>query len=117
MKNIFLLVALLLTGYGFAQDKKVQTENQGDLIKATYFYDNGAIEQEGTYNQDGKLHGEWISYDLDGKKLALGNYENGKKVGKWFFWQGEVLKEVDYQNSKITSVNEWKSSTSVAVRN
>ncbi|MGJ8591761.1 MAG: toxin-antitoxin system YwqK family antitoxin [Aquaticitalea sp.] len=117
MKNIVLLVALLLTSYGFAQDKKVTTEKQGDLIKATYFYDNGSIEQVGTLNQDGKLHGEWVSYDLNGKKLALGNYDNGKKVGKWFFWQTDSLKEVDYSNNVIASVNEWSNKTSVAIRN
>lgn len=117
MKQIILLVALLVTGYGFGQNKEVQTANEGDLIKATYFYDSGAIQQEGTYNQDGKLHGKWISYDLAGNKLTLGNYEDGKKVGKWFFWQGDVLKEVGYKNSKITSVNEWKSATPMAIRN
>ena len=31
------------------------------------------------------LQGTWLSFDVKGKKTAVGNYENGKKVGKWFF--------------------------------
>jgi antitoxin component YwqK of YwqJK toxin-antitoxin module len=106
MKKIILIIALLLTGYGFAQKANVKTEKIGDLTKATYYYANGNIEQQGTFNGEGKLHGEWVSYDTNGKKLAIGNYDNGKKVGKWFFWQKGVLKEVDYKNSKIASVSD-----------
>ncbi len=40
-------------------------------------------------------------------KITVGKYMDGKKVGKWFFWtKDNVIKEVDYDNSKITSVNE-----------
>ena len=106
MKKIILIFALLLTGYGFAQNPNVKTEKIGDLTKATYFYANGNIEQQGTFNSEGKLHGEWVSYDVNGKKLAVGNYDNGLKVGKWLFWQKGVLKEVEYKDSKITDVND-----------
>ena len=106
MKRIILIFALLLTGYGFAQNHNVKTEKVGDLTKATYYYENGNIEQQGTFNSDGKLHGEWVSYDVNGEKLAIGKYDNGEKVGKWFFWQKGVVKEVEYKDSKITNVND-----------
>jgi antitoxin component YwqK of YwqJK toxin-antitoxin module len=106
MKRIILIFALLLTVYGFAQKANVQTEKVGDLTKATYYYENGNIEQQGTFNSEGKLHGEWVSYDVNGEKLAIGKYDNGKKVGKWLFWQKGVVKEVDYKDSKITNVND-----------
>lgn len=106
MKKIILILAFLMTGYGFAQKANVKTEKVGDLIKATYYYANGNIEQQGTFNSEGKLHGEWVSYDINGKKLSLGQYDNGLKVGKWLFWQDDVVKEVEYKNSKIASVNE-----------
>jgi antitoxin component YwqK of YwqJK toxin-antitoxin module len=83
------------------------------MIKATYYHDNGAIAQTGFYNLDGKLEGTWKSYDANGKKVAVGNYDNGKKVGKWFFWNTNQLSEVDYANSKIKDVNTWQRSTSV----
>jgi antitoxin component YwqK of YwqJK toxin-antitoxin module len=106
MKKIILIFALLLTGYGFAQNPNVKTEKVGDLTMATYYYANGNIEQQGTFNSEGKLHGEWVSYDVNGKKLAVGNYDNGKKVGKWKFWQDGVVKEVVYKNSRITDVSD-----------
>lgn len=106
MKKILLIFALLLTSYGFAQKDNVKFEKNGDLTMATYFYANGTIEQQGTFNKEGKLHGEWVSYDVNSEKLAIGNYDNGKKVGKWLFWQKGVLKEVDYKDSKITNVTD-----------
>ena len=60
-----------------------------------------------------KLQGEWKSYDVSGKKIAVGNYENGKKVGKWFFWNTNRLSEVDYSNSKIVGVNTWTNTNPV----
>lgn len=117
MKNIVLILALLVSGYGFSQKNDVEIKKQGDLTQATYYYDNGNIQQQGTFNKEGELHGEWISYSIDGKKTALANYDNGKKSGKWFFWNDDVLREVDFVNSKIASVQEWKQNSNIVLRN
>lgn len=108
MKNIIFVFAFLVASYSFAQDnlKKVTTVQKGDLIEATYYSANGSIEQQGTFNKEGKLHGLWVSYNADGEKITSGNYENGKKVGKWLFWNDDTLKEVDYENSQISNVVE-----------
>jgi antitoxin component YwqK of YwqJK toxin-antitoxin module len=45
---------------------------------------------------------------MNGNKKAIGEYNNGEKTGKWFFWNGDALSEVDYSQSKITSVSKWK---------
>lgn len=87
-------------------------EKQGNLIKGTFYYEDGSIQQEGTY-KEGELHGEWISYDENGEKTAIANYKNGKKDGKWFFWSEDKLTEVDYKNSVIASVNSWKNDSSL----
>ncbi len=116
MKNLVLVVLMLVSSLSFAQvDAKV--EKKGDLTMVTYYHDNGNVEQEGTFNAKGELHGVWTSYDLKGNKVAVGNYNNGQKSGKWFFWVDDTLKEVDYKDSKIASVQEWKQSTDVAIRN
>lgn len=119
MKKYVLLFAIVFASASIlAQtDTKVKVENKGDLTEATYYYENGEIQQQGTFNADGQLHGEWISYDIDGNKLAVGKYHNGEKVGKWFFWTDDSLTEVDYIDSKIATVNEWTDKTRVAVRN
>ena len=106
MKKIILIFALLITGYGFAQKPNVKLEKQGDLTMATYYYENGKIEQQGTFNSEGKLQGKWVSYDIAGNKLSVGYYDNGQKVGKWVFWQDGVKKVVEYKDSKITDVSD-----------
>lgn len=118
MKKIVILLVMLTVGFTYAQDKKeTKLEKKGDLTLVTYYHDNGEVQQTGAFNAEGKLQGEWTSFDLKGNKVAIGTYEAGKKVGKWFFWEGNSLKEVDYFDSKIVNVNEWDNKTEVAIRN
>jgi len=115
-KKVLLLFAVLISMVSFAQQEtKLEFNKNTNLINATYFHDNGMISQTGTYTLDGKLQGTWTSYNLQGEKLAVGNYDNGLKVGKWFFWSDDTLKEVDFNKSKITNVNEWKSDSKLAI--
>lgn len=116
MKKIVILLVMLCVGFTYAQDKiQPKLEKKGDITIATYFHENGKVQQTGAFDTNGKLHGEWTSFDAEGNKVSIGNYEAGKKVGKWFFWEGDSLKEVDYIDSKIVSVNKWDNKTKVAV--
>lgn len=118
MKKLVMFFALLFTVVSFAQEQvNPKLENAGDKTEATYFYENGVVMQHGFFNEKGKLQGTWTSYDLQGNKLAIGNYDNGQKVGKWFFWTDDTLKEVDFIDSRITSVSEWKGQSKLAIRN
>lgn len=118
MKRYVLILLMSFTISAFAQnEKKVEYTQNGELTEAVYYYENGSIEQQGTFNAEGELHGIWTSFDIEGNKIAVGNYQNGRKVGKWFFWSEDVLREVDYFDSKIISVNEWAGKTRVAIRN
>jgi hypothetical protein len=45
----------------------------------------------------------------------MGEYTQGKKTGKWFFWDAEILREVDFVDSKIANVTEWKGMGQLAV--
>tara|TARA_B100000508_G_C11316204_1_gene207133 strand:- start:2 stop:367 length:366 start_codon:yes stop_codon:yes gene_type:complete len=117
-KSILLLGLLFVAASIFGQaDTNVKIEKKGDITEATYYYQDGTLQQQGTFNADGKLHGTWTSFDVNGKKLMVGKYDNNKKVGKWFFWTDGKLKEVDYLDSRIVSINEWNEQTKVAVRN
>ncbi|WP_298507335.1 nicotinic acid mononucleotide adenyltransferase [uncultured Kordia sp.] len=115
MKKLLLIAVFLVSGVAaFAQNSDKPTlEKKGDLVKATYYHDNGVVAQTGYFTLNGKLQGEWKSFDAKGNKTAVGNYDKGQKVGKWFFWNTNQLSEVDYNASKIKDVNTWKRSTSV----
>ena len=117
MKKAILFFALLITVVSFAQqERELKLNKDTNLIEVTYFHDNGAVSQTGAYTLEGKLQGEWLSFNAEGKKIVSANYDNGKKVGKWFYWNNETLKEVDYSNNTIASVNEWTNKASLAQR-
>ena len=97
---------ILSVGIAFAQnDNKTKYEQKGDLVEATIYNDNGQLEQHGFF-KDKKLHGTWTYFDTAGEKVALGNYVNGVKTGKWLFKSGDVVKEVNYANGKVVKVIE-----------
>jgi len=87
------------------------------LIEATLYHDNGTIAQTGFYTKENKLQGEWVSYDKNGNKTATGQYNDGKKVGTWIFFQGNTQKEVVYDDSKIAQVKTWEVTNTRVVAN
>ncbi len=100
MKNIFFVFAFLITVVSFAQVKRdLKLNNDTNLIDVVYYHDNGVVSQTGSYTLDGKLQGEWLSFNAEGKKVVIGNYDNGKKGGKWIHWIDGVPKEVNYVNN------------------
>lgn len=112
MKNIIITATLLISSLMFAQKVEPKFEAVDNMVKATYYHDNGQVKQEGFY-LDGKLHGEWISYNESGVKQTIGEYNKGSKVGKWFFWNTDKLSEVDFSDSRIVEVKKWSSETLV----
>ena len=125
MKNILsLLVVCLVANVAVAQCSKTCNKDVKDkfvlvdgLIEATLYHDNGAVAQKGFYTKENKLQGEWISYDTQGNKTAVAQYNNGTKVGTWKFYQGETMKEVTYANSTIAKVSTWESKDTRLVTN
>ena len=113
MKKYIIIIALLFAGAAFAQVSKPVLEQFGNKVKATYYYENGQVQQQGFY-LNGKLDGAWVAFDEQGNKTATGEYTNGIKTGKWFFWsptkeQSEKsLCEVDYGSNKIIETKKWK---------
>ena len=119
MKNILSLFAIvLITSIAFAQDKAQNTYFlDGDVIAATIYHDNGMVAQTGFYTKENKLTGEWVSYDLSGNKTAVAQYNNGNKVGTWYFFTNKNIQEVNYMDSRIAKVVTWESSDTQLVIN
>lgn len=104
-KLIAVMVLSLVTSLTYAQkEREVKLNKETNLVEATYFHDNGKVSQEGTFNLDGKLHGNWISFDEEGVKISEGSYSNGIKTGKWLFWNDGAVKEVEFSNNVIANV-------------
>lgn len=49
-------------------------------MKLTQFHDNGEIAQHGHIHRN-KLDCVWESFDAEGNKIAVGNYDKGVKSG------------------------------------
>lgn len=125
MKKFILIFTVILSASTlYAQDCKKSCEGKQDkfvlengLIKATLFHYNGKVAQKGFYTEDNKLQGEWISFDTDGNRTAVAQYDAGNKVGTWLFYQGEDMKEVIYTDSRISKVKTWKITDTRVVNN
>jgi antitoxin component YwqK of YwqJK toxin-antitoxin module len=106
MKKILLLAALFVSSIGFAQSLEPQLEVSGNLVKATYFHENGKVQQVG-YFKDGKLEGKWNSYDVNGLLQVSATYSEGKKNGTWVYYNNTTLtKQIDYSNNLVVSVRD-----------
>lgn len=116
MKKILTVCALSLATAVLSQNNQPTFKAEGDLVKATYYYEDGTIKTQGFFKNK-KLTGEWTSYDTSGNKTQLAYYKDGKKVGKWFIWTDDALKEINYKDNSIASVNVWKPESKVALNN
>ncbi len=100
-----LIVFMLMISVSFAQQIEPTFEKQEDLVKATYYHDNGMIKEVGFFKND-KLHDKWVSYSKEGKIKVVAIYNNGEKDGKWYMIEDEAVKEVTYKSNKIIKVQE-----------
>ncbi|MEN8124583.1 MAG: hypothetical protein ABFR32_05575 [Bacteroidota bacterium] len=105
MKNIYLILFLIFfTSNIFGQEKNRKIEQVGDLFEVTIYYDNGQIMQHGFLSKNKKLHASWESYYEDGSRKCVAIYDNGVKVGTWFYYDIDKKKtKVIYDNNKIIS--------------
>ena len=117
MKAQIILISLFVFGFAFSygQTTKVERTTSPQQIKLTQFHANGEVAQQGHILRN-KLDGVWESFDAAGKKIAVGNYDNGIKTGTWFFWTDEQLIEVEFTNNKVQEVIYWNTSERTASR-
>ncbi|MEO1012444.1 MAG: nicotinic acid mononucleotide adenyltransferase [Bacteroidota bacterium] len=113
MKTLTLVLAFAFSIGMSAQQIEPTFEKDGEMVKASYFHANGETAQTG-YFLEGKLHGEWKMFDEQGQKKAMGHYHMGKRIGTWYFWDGDVMNEVDFTDNKIVNV-ESKNAKSLVI--
>lgn len=109
-KIVFILGLYFITTFAFSQNyatKKI--EKVGPLYEITIYYSNGNIMQHGFLTADEKLHAQWESYDEKGNKQCVATYENGIKIGTWYYWNDNKRTRVTYENNNIVKVEELDS--------
>lgn len=116
MKNLVYVLLLFFSTVVVAQNKTTKYEKVGDLVKASYYDEDGKLTVQGFFKNK-KLEGKWVRFDKNGNKTKIAFYEEGKKVGKWFLWVDETLKEINYENNVIVSIITWKNNSEVALLN
>jgi antitoxin component YwqK of YwqJK toxin-antitoxin module len=107
MKRYIQIMVMLFCVTAFAQEQKVESKKiENGFVQVTYYFadNSNIVEREGFFNEDGKLHGTWINYDILGNKTVIANYDNGKKVGTWTYFKGDKINVVTYDNNKIVAV-------------
>jgi len=115
MKKILIIACITMISSLQAQKIKPLYEKEGNLVKVTNFYEDGKIKEQG-YFKNKVITGIWSTYDKAGNKTAMAKYKDGKKVGKWFIWSQDELKEINYKNNTITSVQSWKEDNKIATK-
>lgn len=120
MKNLFLVMAVLLTTTIYGQEFKSEVKKStkqfeliyDDYYKVTFINDDGMITQKGFYiiGEDGKLirHGKW-SLINDSKVLTVGQFDNDKLVwiksgGKKFTRQQIIDERTRLRMNRATTV-------------
>lgn len=107
-KLLTLVSCILFTSFIYSQDddnRKVVPV--GDMFEVTIYYDNGSIMQHGFLSKDLNLHASWESYYIDGRKKCYATYNEGIKVGTWYYWYDNKITKVQYENNKVISVEDF----------
>ncbi|WEO78496.1 hypothetical protein BJQ94_05520 [Cryobacterium sp. SO2] len=68
----------------------------GPKLRHDRFAD-GSVKASG-FELDGKLHGHWEWFRLDGSLLRSGEFDLGQQVGMWRTWDrsGRMVKETSF---------------------
>ena len=114
MKKLLIFACFFVITSLQAQETKPTFEQVGDKVKATYFYADGAVYRQGFFKNQ-KLAGQWTEFDQKGNKTLIAFYQNGKKIGTWYQWKNDLVREMIYENNKIVSVGKWKEDDSSKV--
>ena len=73
--------------------------DQEEITQEIVIYGDNGNQINEVYIKNNKLHGYWFGYNKEDNTLSFGKYDQGNKVGKWFFWSEGNLTRVNYNNN------------------
>ena len=98
MRYLILILALSFAGLNASYSPEDSFSQEEITQEIVIYGDNGNQINEG-YIKNKKLHGYWFGYNKEDNILSFGKYDQGNKVGKWFFWSESNLTRVNYNNN------------------
>jgi antitoxin component YwqK of YwqJK toxin-antitoxin module len=105
----FYLNGQLFTGEYKSTYANGQTESIRNFVRGledgvSRYYDQSGNLLELRAWSNGKKHGTWVTFNVQGRKTGEANYENDLKHGKWFIWDdnGTLRYEMQYVAGKKT---------------
>ena len=93
--------------YGESQKLRSQEEYRDDaLVGAIEWYDNGQVRERRNYS-NGRMHGLFEQFDMQGKLRRRGMFEQGRQEGHWEFTSisGRHF-EVDFVRGRAVKMTE-----------
>lgn len=100
MKNSLFLLLLVCSTALFAQ--------QAPLVPYTTYHASGAAHIS-AFQMNGQFHGKYMEFDENGQILAVGQYDEGVKVGTWSVRaaNGKSFYALVYRDDRIQSAREF----------
>ena len=83
--------------------------NDGKVINAFLYNDNGLLMSEGVVDEGGNYNGQWKDFYPDGKIQAEGTYQDNRRTGLWKFYSaaGKVEQTGNYNNGRPDGLWKW----------
>jgi antitoxin component YwqK of YwqJK toxin-antitoxin module len=100
MKNTLILLLLVCSTALLAQ--------QAPMVAYTTYHASGAAHIT-AFQMNGQFHGKYMEFDENGQILAVGQYEEGVKVGTWSVRaaNGKSFYALVYRDDRIQSAREF----------
>jgi antitoxin component YwqK of YwqJK toxin-antitoxin module len=100
MKNTLFLLLLVCSSALFSQ--------QAPMVPYTTYHPTG-VAHITAFQMNGQFHGKYMEFDQEGQILAVGQYEQGVKVGTWSVRaaNGKSFYALVYREDKIQSAREF----------
>ena len=83
-------------------------DSNGQIISGGVF-NNGLLIENGITNHGGKKQGVWTLYYKNGEVKAVGEYQDGLRVGEWVFYYetGEIEQKGFYKKGEYDGLWKW----------
>lgn len=82
-------------------EKEETYDNQGNLTgKSLAYYPSGKFAQELNYSQN-QLSGAYVHYDQDGQVIATGSYKDDNKIGEWVIYLDSTRNLTSQKNLSV----------------